>query len=368
MKTATLGDAAAATSIIRELADSASTLYEIDPMSDARWEEFVNSHSQSSVFHSTSWLKALKYAYGYDSVVFTTCQPRKTLTNGVLFCRVKNWLTGNRLVSLPFSDHCEPLAGDSAELDDLLLSIRQSVYPGRWKYVEIRPTCYQPDVRTGFHESLRYRVHGLDLRTGKQRLFNNLHKDSIQRKIRRAEREKLVYEEGTSENLLKKFYELLAITRRRQFLPPQPMSWFRALIDSFRSDVKIRVASKGDVPIASILTLSHKRSLVYKYGCSDARYHSCGGMVLLLWNTIREAKECGIEELDMGRSDVDNLGLISFKEHWGAIGKPLVYWSYPKRPASALNAWQRAMLRRIVPITPESALRMAGNLLYRYIG
>jgi hypothetical protein len=36
----------------------------------------------------------------------------------------------------------------------------------------------------------------------------------------------------------------------------------------------IRVLSKHDQPIASILTLSYKSTLVYKYGCSDARFHN----------------------------------------------------------------------------------------------
>ncbi len=367
METATLVDEAIVASLAKG-DDSASTLYEVDPLSDARWETFVNEHTRSSVFHSISWLKALRRAYGYEPVVLTTCSPETRLTNGILFCRVKSWLTGNRLVSLPFSDHCDPLASDSAELDDLLVCIRRSIDPGEWKYLEIRPTSYQPDIRTGFHESLRYRIHSLDLRTDKQTLFKNFHKDSIQRKIRRAEREKLRYEEGTSENQLRKFYQLLTITRQRQFLPPQPLSWFRALIDMFGNDLKIRIASKGEIPIASILTLSHRKSLVYKYGCSDARFHSCGGMMLVFWNTIQEAKDNGIEVLDMGRSDLDNQGLMSFKEHWGAVGKPLVYWSCPKRRETTLSPWQKAILRRVVPVTPELILKAAGALLYRHIG
>ncbi len=41
--------------------------------------------------------------------VLTTCAPDAPLTDGVVFCEVDSWLTGRRLVSLPFSDHCEPL-------------------------------------------------------------------------------------------------------------------------------------------------------------------------------------------------------------------------------------------------------------------
>ena len=91
----------------------------------------------------------------------------------------------------------------------------------------------------------------------------------MQRKIKRAEREGLTYEEGQSDSLLAKFYQLLLFTRRRHGLPPQPVAWFRNLITCLGDKVKIRVASKDGCPVASMLTLRHKQVLVYKYGCSD---------------------------------------------------------------------------------------------------
>jgi lipid II:glycine glycyltransferase (peptidoglycan interpeptide bridge formation enzyme) len=168
--------------------------------------------------------------------------------------------------------------------------------------------------------------------------------------------------------MLGKFYGLLVTTRRRHCLPPQPLSWFRALINAFGDDLKIRVASKGDIPIASILTLSHKTSMVYKYGCSNAHFHRFGGMALLLWNAVQEAKDKGMHELDMGRSDRDNAGLISFKERFGAVGRPLLYWTYPDRRKATLGIQDRAMIRSLARVTPEFALRAIGTLLYRHMG
>ena len=347
---------------------SATNVYEIDPLCDSRWKTFVESHPLASVFHSTNWLRALKAAYGYDPVVVTISSPSQPLTNGFVFCRVTSWLTGQRLVSLPFSDHCEPLSSSAAESDQLLFHIRQWVDTGKWKYVEIRPTHYQPGDRIGLCKSVTYRLHSLDLSRSEQELFEGFHKSCVQRKIRKAEREKLKYEEGASEFLLKKFYRLLVSTRRRQYLPPQPLAWFRALIDVFGDDLKIRVASKDDVPIASILTLSHKKSMVYKYGCSDARFHRLGGMAFLFWQAIREAKEKGLDEFEMGRSNIDNLGLISFKEHWGAVGKPLSYWAYPHSPHTNQSTFEKAVLRCLIPATPDSVLAMVGKHLYRHIG
>jgi GNAT acetyltransferase-like protein len=358
-------DVSVALSVDAEL--TATRIYEINPLHDSRWKSLIDSHERASVFHSTNWLTALKTAYGYDPFVVTTCPPGAELTNGIVFCRVKSWLTGRRLVSLPFSDHCEPLVNNAAELADILLHMKQYVEAGEWKYIEIRPTTCEPGLQTGLTRSITYSLHRLDLCKSAQELFQNFHKNCVQRKIRRAEREKLHYEEGNSEQLLQKFYKLLMITRRRQRLPPQPLSWFRRLVAAFGGDLQIRVATKDDLPIASILTLSHKKSMVYKYGCSDARFHRFGGMALLFWNAINEAKNKGCEHFEMGRSDRRNLGLISFKEHWGAVGTELSYWKYPHNPKAG-SSWQERVLHRLVPVIPDSALRSLGEVLYRHVG
>lgn len=346
---------------------AASNVYEVDPLCDLRWAAFIEKHPQASVFHSSNWLKALQTVYGYDPVVITNCPPRIPLTNGIVFCRIKSSLTGCRFVSLPFSDHCEPLISGRGEADDLLRHVCQQV--GRkWRYVEIRPISLEPNAYAEFGQSATYCFHRLDLNKSTHDLFHGFHKDCIQRKIRRAERERLKYEEGTSEDLLQKFYRLLVMTRRRKYLPPQPLDWFRGLIAAFGKDLKIRVASKDGLPVASILTLSHKRIMTYKYGCSDSAAHKFGGMALLMWNTIQDAKDSGSEQLDMGRSDTFNTGLIAFKEHWGASRTALHYWKYPCKPVKCRGDWQRSLARLVVSAAPDAALKMAGKLLYRHIG
>src|SRR5580698_3195140 len=150
---------------------SAASVYEINPLLDSRWEALVGSHPRASIFHTTNWLKALKLAYGYDPLVVTTCPPGTPLTNGLVLCRVNSWLTGRRFVSLPFSDHCEPLVSNSRELDDLLLHMRRYVDVGDSKYIEIRPRSHQPEARTGFARCTAYSFHSLDLGKTTQELF-----------------------------------------------------------------------------------------------------------------------------------------------------------------------------------------------------
>src|ERR1035441_8450227 len=180
---------------------SEPTVYEIDPLRDPRWAALVENHPRSSVFHTTKWLKALHAVYGYEPVAVTTSTPEARLTNGLVFCRIKSWLTGRRFVSLPFSDHCEILADSSDQLDAMLMRLKLDHEKWASQYIEIRPVSQRPGRNTGLEESLTYQFHRLDLRRSAEELFHDFHKDCIKRKIRRAEREALKYEAGNSEAL-----------------------------------------------------------------------------------------------------------------------------------------------------------------------
>src|SRR5215469_16678772 len=171
--------------------------YCIDPLRDPRWDEFLQRHPRASLFHSSPWLKALRSTYGYQAVAYTTSRPSDRLDNAIVFCRVESWLTGRRLVSLPFADHCAPLVDFKIDSDVLAAALEDEVRRKRWDYVELRPLQFFDFTMPFPHTRITYGFHKLDLRPELDVLFKNLHKSSTQRKIRRAEREGLTYREGS---------------------------------------------------------------------------------------------------------------------------------------------------------------------------
>jgi hypothetical protein len=344
------------------------TLYKIDPLSDPRWPELVRRHSDASAFHTTGWLHSLRLTYGYEPMVFTTSPPRSELRNGLVFCEVKSWLTGSRFVSLPFSDHCQPLADDAKELQSILEGLQDVAMKRRLKYIELRPLDSEHVTDgTRFSKCASYAFHKIDLRGSTETIFGNFHDSCIRRKIRKAEREQLIYDVGRSDTLLRKFRHLFLLTRRRHNLPPQPLSWFRNLASCLGDRLSIHVVSKGPDPVASIITLSYKTSLIYKYGCSDARFSNCGGTPLLFWKAIQEGKESGAEELDLGRSDLNEPGLSIFKEHLGGLASELTYHRFSIKP-SGKPLPKLPYIRRAFARMPDSVFSGAGRLLYRHMG
>lgn len=344
------------------------TVYAIDPLGDARWAGLVSVHPSASVFHSQPWLQAIQRTYGYEPVAFTTSHPDAPLTNGIVFCQIDSWLTGRRLVSLPFSDHCEPLADGLDSVSEIGEELRGRLNKGKLKYVELRPTGEYSDL-AGVSSEPSCWLHVLDLTPAPEELLRKTHKTAIQQPIKRAEREGISQECGYSERLLNAFYALLLLTRRRHQLPPQPIEWFKNLAAAMGDQLQIRVASKDGEPIASILTLSYQQTLVYKYAASDTRFNNLGGTSFLLWNAIVEAKAAGLTRMDFGRSDADNQGLISFKERWGTKGSKLTYLRWSKKQSSDVAHGRSAgVMKKVFSLVPDSVLEATGRILYRHIG
>jgi hypothetical protein len=345
------------------------TLYTLDPMLDNRWEDLVASHPDASVFHQLGWLKALAVTYDYRPIVLTSTPPEKQLYDGIVFCKIKSRITGNRMVSVPFADHTEPLLNSTTDSCAITEWMQMECRQHNWKYIELRPLIWevQPDCPLGVSQS--FWSHTLNLTPSIEQLFHDLHKSCIQRRIRRAEHERLSYEKGCSEELLNDFYRLMMITRRRHQLLPQPRAWFQNLLECMSPNAKIWLARKDGIPIAAILTLRHRRTVVYKYGCSDERFHSLAGMPFLFWKLIEESKMTGAEQLDLGRTDLDNEGLIEFKDRFGTTRRRLTYLRYSEslRRRDVVKSYLPAM-GPIFSILPDALSSRAGGLLYRHIG
>lgn len=145
-------------------------LFTLDPLTDPRWPRFILSHPAASVWHTAGWLRVLLRTYDYQPVVLTTSSPEDELRSGIVFCLIHSWLTGRRIVSLPFSDHCEPLVNGPEELDPLREGVTEEFRRQRCKRVEVRPAGALSQ-----HQRLEtcreFVFHRLDLREGRERVF-----------------------------------------------------------------------------------------------------------------------------------------------------------------------------------------------------
>lgn len=340
----------------------------LDPLVDLRWDELVASHPSASAFHTTGWLRALAKTYGFRPVALTSAGPGQQLTDGIAFCEVRSRFTGARLISLPFSDHAQPLWNTSSESPELRQWIESECARGRWKYAELRPTTWELDSGSHMVATESFWLHTLDLTPALDKIFRNLHKSCFQRRIRHAEHERLTYERNCTDQLIDDFYHLLLITRRRHRLLPQPRAWFQNIMAEMKPNAEIRIARKDGIPVAAILTLRHRGTVVFKYGCSNERFHHLGAVPFLLWRMIEESKLEGAEQIDLGRTELENRGLIEFKDRIGTVRTKTSYVRYPKSErTSGVQLSRLGGKRTLLKFLPGVVSSTMGRLVYRHI-
>src|SRR5262249_47221551 len=93
------------------LADVATATIEVlDPQTDRRWDEFVRHHPAGTVYHHSAWTRVFEETYGHEPLhLGLVTAERGQLLGAISFQFINSWLTGKRLVSLPFTSYCNPL-------------------------------------------------------------------------------------------------------------------------------------------------------------------------------------------------------------------------------------------------------------------
>jgi Acetyltransferase (GNAT) domain len=345
-------------------------IYKIDPLQDPRWPRFVETHPFSSVFHTRGWLQAIHRTYGYKPAVYTLSPPTTELKNGLVFCRVRSWLTGARRVSLPFSDHCEPLCESPDELDFLVRCLQAEMEHQEWKYLEVRPARWEFPAKQGEPYLRPFRTyvrHRINLAMDPDQLFLRLD-PKIKQSLGDAGQSDLTFECGRSDIVLRKFYDLMVRARQDRRLPTQPLQWFRNLVDCMGDALEIRVASRANIPVASTVSLRFRDTTVGKYMCSDAGDYNLSATPYLIWADLGAAKANGATEYDWGRSETEDEGLVGFKDDWGCIREDLVYWRYPALQSALMVQSHSRFSKYFFGLLPQNLLKAAGRVLYRHIG
>jgi CelD/BcsL family acetyltransferase involved in cellulose biosynthesis len=346
----------------------------LDPLSDPRWRELVQRDERATAFHTPEWLDALRRTYGFVPVVYTTDGPGDDLRSAIPFCAVASWLTGRRLVSLPFSDHCEPLVADPASLGEILDHLASEAHRSGWRYIQLRPRGGAAvSSAPGFQHGESNYHHTLDLRPDLDTLFKGIKKDN-QTAIRKAERSALRYAVGRDAAFVRAYFALHVMTRSTQGVPPQPSAWFHNLAHCLGDMLDIHLLLEDDTPIAGMVTILFQGQLMCKYTASDRLRDPTGLGKSLLWRSIGRAKELGATNLDWGRCEPEDVGLAQYKERWGARRSELSYLRFPAPSADRPPAdrprsrWAAGAAKSIIPRLPASVLTMAGRLAYRHVG
>ena len=146
----------------------------IDPRNNKNYNGILLNSKDYSVFHSENWARVISESYNYVPLYLSIENNNQF---DILFpiMRVNSFLTGKRLVSLTFSDFCEPIISNncSHSFNDIFQQIILLGKKSKVKYIEFNTTHHY--LNDGF-ESKNVFGHELDLTQTESELFNGFRK------------------------------------------------------------------------------------------------------------------------------------------------------------------------------------------------
>lgn len=343
----------------------AGAFIEADPLRRPGWDEAVAALPGASIFHTAGWARALHSAYGYRPR-YLVLERDGRLRYVLPLLEVRSWLTGNRGVSLPFTDEVTALGAHGLGPAATDAELRRLAGLHGWRYVEIRG-----DARPSAPAWDTFWSHSLDLTADADALFARCD-SATRRATRKAEQGPLRVDFSTSLGAVKEFYRLLCRTRQRHGVPPQPFSFFAAL------QREVLAAGHGFVvlarlegrAIAGAVYLHFGGVATYKYGASDERYQQYRGNNLVMWRAVSHFAAAGFSRFDFGRTDRSNEGLRRFKLGWGASERLVSYHRLGVPPGAfiAADSSRSAHSTRLFQRLPRPVSRLIGAVLYKHAG
>ena len=333
---------------------------------DSRWLDFIQSCPGANIFHHPAWMELMSKCYGYSSSVLAISDSKGEIRAGLPFMEVKSLLTGHRWVSLPFSDYCNPLYREDSTCEELSRQLVRIFQISQLKKMEVRWKLPEhPDIQ----QYSEFVLHTIKLDSDPGQIAKQFKRTHLQN-IHTAEERGVKVEFGNKLEQMKVYYDLQLETRKRHGVPAQPWKYFELF---WHHIVKaglgfVLLARKDNEYIAGMVYLCWRKTLIAKYAASREDRFNLRPNNLLFWEGIRWGCENGYEVFDMGRTEVENVGLRNFKSRWGAVEEPLYYSILSSRPIQPSNDRLERLLHSVVQHSPLWVCRLSGELLYRHVG
>lgn len=268
-----------------------------------------------SFYHHWEWWKTLSDSFGWPVHLLTVSESEKTID--YLPFVSKRTLLKKKNLALPLSHNLGFNSGRSR--------YEMSFPAGNWE-------IHQKVENEALRNQPLYKIAIADI--GKfedeEALFRSFSKSSIQRKIKKSEKENVVVrEEGKSAEAWKHFYDMQLETRVRQKSLMYPIGFFKSLLKNFQSTdlIKLYITYVNEQPAAGIVFFEYRDLAIYSYGASfsnDVNF-KLGVNQAAMWAAMRSAFAKNIKYVDFGITPLYNDNLLHYKQKWGAEATEFPY-------------------------------------------
>jgi len=360
---------------------------EIDVVADPRWEQFVNSHPDSLVYHHPSWLQVLQREYDQKCLGLAVVGLAGEVQAGMPLLYTKgfplqarNPSAGRRLSSLPRTPLAGPLSLRREATVALLREAVRRVQVERGLHLQMKVQAPELDNLVQGIARVRWRtsyVLQLPAASADIRFGNSSNHSHLKWAMKKAVAEGLRVRPAQTETDLRGWYEIYLDTMRRNAVPPRPYRFFLAIWNLLAPQGLMQLllaessSNCGCNPIAGLLLLKYKQTVSYAFGACCQRGLSQHANDLLHWEAIHEACRAGFRLYDFGEVPEGEDELARFKRKWNTQPVLMHRYYYPSPSALAGTAYPAgplwgfaAAVWRGLPLKMTAVL---GDWIYRYL-
>ncbi len=344
------------------------TIITVNPIEDERWHDLIQRH-RSDVFHSPAWIRAVMKTYGWEAQAYLVLDDNGQVVAGVPFCVIED-LRGKRVICFPFSDATDPLVEDMATWHALLEKLQSHNAD-----ILVRSLHNRIPAEDGIGEVAKQAAwHGMDLQRDIDDIWMSL-SGSARRAIRKSEKSGVEIHTATDESGMRQFFELhMGIRKGKYRLLAQPYDLFKniwyELVEPGHGAVLLATVD-GEV-VAGNVYLEWKDTLTYKFSASNSDFQNHRPTDALIWSGIKYGVEKGYHVLDFGLSDLDQPGLVAYKNKFATEEKRINFVRYDlDLPPTITQQQVRTLFPTLTDLftderVPDDISEKAGELLYKF--
>jgi serine/alanine adding enzyme len=325
-------------------AESSPGVELIEARGASQWDEFVAATDSATIYHRHAWRDIIHAVFGHETYYLAARTPGGAISGILPLVRLRSFLFGDFLVSLPYFNYGGVVAGSAAARDALLDAAIAVARERNCQHVELRQRELLPQ---GWPARVDKVAMVLPLPETPEDLWKSL-PSKVRSDARRPARHGITCEFGGGE-LVQDFYAVFCANMRDLGTPVYPRAFFQAILTAFPGSASLVVARLAGRAVAAGFVLEHAGGMEIPWASSLRRFNKFGANMYMYGSLLERAVARGCRTFDFGRSTIDS-GTYLFKRQWGAKPRQL-YWNYWLRDGGELP--------RLRPDNPKFRLAVA---------
>lgn len=207
----------------------------------------------------------------------------------------------------------------------------------------------------------------LDLRGGKDEVWNQSVKSKTRNQVRKAQKENYAVKFGTFE-LLDDFYTVISTAWRDLGTPTHSKDFYKNIIEQLAESedfsAEFIVIYIDGQPASAACLIQDPTAVYHPYAATLKKYNHLSLNNALYWEIISHAIEKKISFFDMGRSK-KNQGTAPYKKSWGAKEVPLFYYYLNK--TAHQNEEENKIVQILIQVWKKLPLKIANFMGPKFI-